>query len=83
MNYRIQHTVTAAEPPALDWLPKNRAEEVAANKYNGSSASEKPKGMDEHEFKHALNAVIDAVTPIPGALEAITERMKTYVYPGR
>ena len=83
MSYRIQHTVTAPEPPVTDWLPKNRAEEAAANKYNGSSASEKSKGMDEHEFKHALNAVIDAVTPIPGALEAITERMKTYVYPGR
>ena len=67
----------------MDWLPKNRAEEVAANQHHGRTASEKPGGMDENQFEHALNAVIEAVTPIPGALEAITERMKTYVPPRR
>ena len=76
MSYRIRHTVTAPEPPVTDWLPKNRAEEVAANQHHGRTAPE--NRMDEDEFKTVINEVIEAVTPIPGALEAINKRMKDY-----
>ena len=62
----------------MDWLPKNRAEEVAANNHHGRTAPKEQNGMDANEFQDLVNALIEAVTPIPGALEAITEKMRTY-----
>ena len=66
--------------PGAAWLPKLRLDEIAAATPHAGSVETQSPSMSLDHFKDLLNAVVEAVTPIPGALEAISKRMVIHEY---